>query len=111
MPMNNINLKGIQNALTSLESPWIAGEAAISLLTTDKKKLRLGVTPPPHEQSLEDLEHYVKGMKQSIQQQVLQADSLPTKYDWRDVDGKNFITPIKDQKIAVLASLLGLLQH
>lgn len=44
--MNNINLKGIQNALTSLESPWIAGEAAISLLTTDKKKLRLGVTPP-----------------------------------------------------------------
>ncbi|MGR5897585.1 hypothetical protein ACT7C8_01560 [Bacillus cereus] len=37
MPMNNINLKGIQNALESLESPWRAGEAAISLLTTDKK--------------------------------------------------------------------------
>ncbi len=98
MPMNNINLKGIQNALESLESPWRAGEAAISLLTTDKKKLRLGVTPPPHEQSLEDLEQYVKGMKQSIQQQVLQADTPPTKYDWRNVNGENFITPIKDQK-------------
>ncbi|MGR5897586.1 hypothetical protein ACT7C8_01565 [Bacillus cereus] len=50
-------------------------------------------------------------MKQSIQQQVLQADTPPTKYDWRNVNGENFITPIKDQKIVVLASLLGRLQH
>lgn len=67
MPMNNINLKGIQNTLAFLANSWRAGEATIFLLTTNKKKLRLGVTPPPPKQSLEDLKQYAKDMIHSTQ--------------------------------------------
>ncbi|MCU5270692.1 C1 family peptidase [Bacillus cereus] len=60
---------------------------------------RLGVTPPPGAPSIDEIEERVSRIKDSIKDAALSTVDLPKTYDLRNVNGKNFITDIKDQKL------------
>ncbi|WP_103458699.1 C1 family peptidase [Bacillus mycoides] len=69
-----------------------------SKMTNEEIKQRLGVMPPPGAPTIDEIEERVSEIKGSIQSDASSASDLPKSYDLRDVNGKNFITEVKDQK-------------
>jgi C1A family cysteine protease len=85
-------LQGVQAANTASGARWTAGETSMLHLTEAERKLRLGARDPdelPPEQRPDALlKAYVK--KTGV-------GTAPASFDWRNVNGQNFISPVKDQ--------------
>ena len=79
--------------------PWVAGETSISSLSYEEKKQVFGGIVP----SLNGFEYYTGGIfvmpdyQPQAEQKSAQALSLPTELDWRNKDGKNWMTSVKSQ--------------
>lgn len=81
--------------------PWVAGETSISSLSYEEKKQMFGGTVP----NLNGFEYYTGGIfvmpgyQPQTEQESVQAQSLslPTELDWRNKDGKNWMTSVKNQ--------------
>jgi|SwirhisoilCB3_FD_contig_31_14895975_length_1999_multi_5_in_0_out_0_1 C1A family cysteine protease len=90
---NNISVTQIQAAIRAAGAEWEAGVTSVSELPPDEQRIRLGVPPPPggFNAVLRETEAY---------RSVVTATEvgLPAAYDLRNVGGKNFITPIRDQR-------------
>jgi C1A family cysteine protease len=95
---NHLSLKEIQEALSRNRDPWQAGVTSMSVLLPDEQRLRLGVKPPPGQPSIEDVDRRLREQRDQYRLRALiRGIGLPSAYDLRNVDGANFITPIKDQ--------------
>ncbi|HYD81340.1 MAG TPA: C1 family peptidase [Paucimonas sp.] len=97
MAINILSLNEIRSALSKEGDPWEAGATSMSSLLPDEQQLRLGVKPPPGEPNIAEFAQRAKQAKAEIKAQALMAVGVPAAYDLRNVDGKNFITPIADQ--------------
>jgi C1A family cysteine protease len=98
MSETKIGLNEIRDALSAANDPWEAGVTSLSSLPLEEQKKYLGVTPPPGEPTIDEIEQLVLSIQQSLEAEALSAVGVPSAYDLRDVDGKNFVTPIKNQK-------------
>jgi len=98
MTTDNISLKQIRSDLSEAGDPWEAGVTSLSSLSFEEQKTYLGVTPPPDEPSIDEIELRVESEKESLKTEALAAIGAPVAYDLRNVGGKNFVTPIRDQK-------------
>ena len=82
----SLDLKALQEELHKRGDPWIAGTTSVSELSLEEKKVLCGliISPPGEipERGIEKIKH---------------IKNLPTKWDWRDVDGKNWMTRAKNQ--------------
>ena len=88
--------------LEARDMPWRAGETSVSKLSYEEKKNLFGGTVP----NLNGFEYYIGGIfvmpgyqpEQSTQTQEAQAQAtVPSSWDWRNKDGKNWMTPVKNQ--------------
>jgi C1A family cysteine protease len=116
MPNEPMDLNALQAAISSAGAQWQAGETSVSSLSDAEKAMRLGVKLLPEEGTLKDIEARGEAAKASIRAQVA-AIGAPASIDWRNVNGQNYITPIKDQgdcgscvAFGVLATLEGALR-
>ncbi|MCQ6563983.1 C1 family peptidase [Paenibacillus mendelii] len=97
--MNNyVSLEEIKSALSEHGDPWVAGGTSLSFLPSDEKKQYLGASPPPDVPSIDEIEQRVFAMREAIETEGLHAVRENTARDLRDVEGKNYVTPIKNQK-------------
>lgn len=96
---NNIpSLNDIRNALNNAGNPWEAGPTSMSVLLPDEQQLRLGVKPPPGSQGIAEVAERTRQEKDEMRERArAPAVGAPAAYDLRNVDGKNFVTPIRNQ--------------
>jgi len=83
--LNDKDLEEINKAIQTKGAKWIAGETSISRLTLEERKNLLGLLK--REIPSENL----------IKPPTLKPGELPDSFDWRDYNGYNWMTSIKNQ--------------
>ena len=78
----------VKKAIKKKGAKWVAEENSISRLPKEERKKRLG--------AIEDGVASEAPVQQSLDDQVFVSAS-PSSYDWRNVSGKNYVTPIRNQ--------------
>jgi C1A family cysteine protease len=94
---NSIGLDAIRQALAAVGDPWEAGVTSLSVLSANERAAYLGVTPPPGEPSIAEVAARALQSEMQIRSAAIGAPGAPAAYDLRNVGGRNFVTPIKNQ--------------
>ena len=95
MPKNS-DSQALVAEIRSAEPRWEPGITSVSELPEEEKLLRLGYVPGPDEMSLAERESMASARYEAMGE-MFEAIGAPAVYDLRNVGGKNFITPVKDQ--------------
>lgn len=98
MATDGISLTAIRTALDQEGDPWEAGVTSLTALPPDEQQLRLGVKPPPGQPGIKEVAQRSEQQRQQLRAQALADVGAPAAYDLRNVDGKNYVTPITDQQ-------------
>jgi C1A family cysteine protease len=93
MALERIDPVSLQAAIKQAGESWEAGATSVSDLSDADKRLRLGAVPPAGELSLEDRER-VAAQNRGV---AIAATAAPAAFDNRNIGGKSFVTPIRDQ--------------
>lgn len=95
MDYTPLDLGQLQTAIQRANANWETGENWLLQLSPEEKRMRLGAEPPPDEASLDEREQVARtNFKAEV---GVRAIGASTAYDLRNVNGKNFITLIKNQ--------------
>jgi C1A family cysteine protease len=90
-------LKSIREQISSQGLSWNAGGTFLNDLPEEKRKSYLGYVPGPGQSSLEEMEKKSAANLQVFQSKGVEAFGAPAAVDWRNKDGQNYVTPIKNQ--------------
>lgn len=93
MALERIDATALQAAINQAGESWLTGVTSVSELSDQEKRLRLGAVPPP-EESLEEREKLALANRNAG---AIAIGAAPANFDSRNVNGQNFITPVKDQ--------------
>ena len=81
-----VNLKDIQNLIKQHKARWIAGDTPHSRLSREERVRLLGAMEPRPAIPFTGHVRYHTGTR------------LPANFDYRNIDGKNYVTEIRNQK-------------
>lgn len=95
-------LRDLQNILRSRKAKWSAQETPLTLLNETERNIRLGYRPGDDELSLEEREQqgtaaFLAWQNSAATGEIMAAAAYPVAWDWRNVNGHNYISSIKDQ--------------
>jgi C1A family cysteine protease len=93
MPQD-LDTNQLNSLIQSANAGWVAGETSVSELPADEQARRLGYRPGPGEESLEQRSQASVAKAAAIRSAI---EAAPPSYDWRNANGNNFVTPIRDQ--------------
>ena len=80
------NLADLRQSITAAGANWTAGETAVTRMTPEEQNRLCG-----------GLAETTRG-DAAATMAALPAADLPTSYSWRDVNGKNYVTPVRNQQ-------------
>jgi C1A family cysteine protease len=94
-PGDRIAIAEVQAALADRGATWKAAPNFLTDMPSDRRKLYLGFTPQPGS-TLQQLEERGKAIAAG-HRMAAGGPGYPQAFDWRNRNGQNFITPIRDQ--------------
>ncbi len=80
------DLESIHQAIQSKGARWIAGDTSIARLSLGERSMRARLIKPHH-----------TGQERLLTAHLEQAYSTPASLDWRNINGQNYVTPVRDQ--------------
>jgi C1A family cysteine protease len=86
---SELTLADVQAAIAASGAKWNAGTNSVAALPHNVRQAMLGV--PASDLLPEDMRVVTESPSPTARQ------ALPATYDWRNVDGKNYVSPILDQ--------------
>ena len=97
----SLDLQQLSAELKKAGAPWeMDAGTEMAQLTESERRVRLGVTPPAGETSLEEAIQLDANRKAPTAAEVMAesaAAGTPTTFDLRDVSGKDYSTPVRNQ--------------
>lgn len=91
----NSRLQQVRSRIAATGATWTPAQTSMSVLSDEEFDRRLGAQPPPGK-SLSDLQREADAKRSALRAEVREVGA-PAAYDLRNVGGKNFISPIRDQ--------------
>jgi C1A family cysteine protease len=98
MESERTKFEEILSGLSAAGNPWEAGITSLSLLLPLEQKRHLGFTPPEGETTIEEANQRWRFREVSQKDETLDLADVPSAFDLRNVAGRNFVTPIRDQR-------------
>lgn len=96
MTSESADLSELQATLKRHGATWQASVTTLTVLPEQEKSLHLGAVPPPGEPTLQQREQIGKTKLEAMRAEAVVA-AYPASYDLRNVNGGNYITPVRDQ--------------
>ena len=94
MPEDNETAQ-LQALIQAANGQWTAGTTSVSVLPADQQLRRLGYRGGgPDPETLEQRSQISVSRAAGV---AATAVGIPTAYDWRNVGGSNYVTPVRDQ--------------
>lgn len=97
---DSLDLRQLREDLRSAGSPWEMDEqTSMARMSEDEQLKRLGFTPPPEAMSLDEAVA-MDASAPEVTADIIAAESgvgAPPQFDHRNVNGKDFTTPVKNQ--------------
>ncbi|WP_158886686.1 C1 family peptidase [Amycolatopsis anabasis] len=97
-------IAAVRDSLATLGDPWRAGETRLSRLPTDSRAIRLGVPAPDADETTARAgqpgrmaEAALATAGKPVTAAMAPTPNLPERFDLRDLNGRNYVTPVKDQ--------------
>jgi C1A family cysteine protease len=93
------DLSELQTTLKQRHGRWQASVTPLTLLPQEERLLHLGAVPPPGAPTLQEREQIAKAKlagEAALRAKVAVA-AYPASFDLRNVNGSNYITPVRDQ--------------
>jgi C1A family cysteine protease len=95
-----LDLQELRSDLENAGQPWVMDEnTSMARLTEEERVRRLGFVPPPGEMSLEEAVRADEAAA-AVTPDVIAAEAVigaPAAFDHRNVGGRDFTTPVKNQ--------------
>lgn len=92
-----INLEALSAVLQEEGGSWQCGETTMTVMSEEQVKVRLGFIPPPGSPSLEEVDRELSTHRPQEPFLAAAAVGAPPAYDLRNVNGRSYVTAIRDQ--------------
>ena len=105
--VDSLKIDKVKSSILSAKATWTASENKFTRMSATTRSLLLGYVPGPQDLSLEEAENVAKANFAAFVKKRAVTVTYPVSCDLRNMNGKHYITSIKNQGICLSCVAFG----